>query len=158
MLDLLELVPATRIGVKHPDGASESERHFLDFVINGQSLWEKVGKPRDLVSVICYEYALEETIKAANRLLQAEKAVIPAKQDVSLFICSECGDFGCGAVTAMVVREGHSIIWKDFGFENDYEHNILTDDYKQIGPYAFDFADYETALLQAIDSLKDLTI
>lgn len=157
MLDLLEFFPATRFGVKYPDGAFKSERHFLDFVVNGQSLWEKIGKQRDLVSVICYEYAREETIKAANRLLLTEKPVIPANRR-SLFICSECGDFGCGAVTAMVVREGHSIVWKDFGFENDYEDNILTDDYKQIGPYAFDFAHYETALRQAIDSLKDLKI
>jgi hypothetical protein len=45
MSALLELIPATRIGVKYPDGSYKSERHFLDFVVSGQSLWEKVGKP-----------------------------------------------------------------------------------------------------------------
>jgi hypothetical protein len=106
-----------------------------------------------LVSVICYEYKREETIKAARRLLLSEKAVFPAARR-SLFICSECGDIGCGAVTASVVREGHSIVWKDFGYENDYEENMLRDDYKQIGPYMFDWPNYERALLQAVDLLK----
>src|SRR5882672_6524656 len=119
---LLNLVPSTRVGVKYPGGASKSERHFLDFVINGQSLWEKVGRPRDLVSVICYE----------------------------------CGDIGCGAVTAMVVRDGQAIVWKDFGYENDYEEKVLLDDYKQVGPYTFDLAEYESTLFEAIESLKAL--
>jgi len=154
---LLKLVPSTRIGVEYAGGASKSERHFLDFVINGQSLWEKVGRPRDLVSVICYEYSREETIKAVNRLLLTEKAVIPADRR-SLFICSECGDIGCGAVTAMVVRDGQEIAWKDFGYENDYEEKVLLDDYKQVGPYTFDFAEYETILFEAIESLKALKI
>ena len=100
MLSLLELVPATRIGVKLPGGVYKSERHFFDFVVNGRSLWEEVGKPKDMVSVLCFEYAREETIKAANRLLLNENAVIPNDRR-SLFICSECGDIGCGAVTAL---------------------------------------------------------
>ena len=149
----LQLVPATRMGIKYPDGASKSERHFLDFVIDGESLWEKVGKPRDSVSVICFEYSREETVKAVNRLLLNAKAVIPGDRR-SLFICSECGDIGCGAVTAFLVRDGESIIWKDFGYENDYEENLRLGEYKQIGPWTFDWKQYESALLQAIDDLK----
>lgn len=153
MPSVLELLPAMRIGVKHPGGVSESERHFLDFVIDGESLWEKVGKPRDKVSVICFDYSREETIQAVNRLLLAEKAVIPGDRR-SLFICSECGDIGCGAVTAFLVREGESIVWQDFGFENNYEENIRLEEYKHIGPYTFNWKQYESALLQAVDSVK----
>ena len=156
MLSLLELVPATRVGVKLPGGVSKSERHFFDFVVDGHSLWEEVGKPKDMVSVLCSEYAREETIKAANRLLLTENAVIPNDRR-SLFICSECGDIGCGAVTALVIREGPSIVWKNLGYENNYEENVLFDDYRQIGPYTFDFALYERALRQAIESLEALT-
>lgn len=153
MASLLELVPATRIGVKYPGGAYKSERHFLDFVIDGESLWEKVGRPRDLVSVICFEYASEETIRAVNQLLLTERAVIPGDRR-SLFICSECGGIGCGAVTASIVRKGQSIVWKDLGFENNYEENIRLDEYKRIGPYTFEWKQYESALLQAIGNLK----
>lgn len=153
MGSVLQLVPAMRIGVKYPGGAYKSERHFLDFVIDGESLWEKVGRPRDTVSVICFEYPREEIVKAVNRLLLTEKAVIPCDRR-SLFICSECGDIGCGAVTAFAIREGQSVVWKDFGFENDYEENIRLDEYKDIGPFTFDWKEYESTLLQAIDNLK----
>jgi hypothetical protein len=153
MSSVLELKPATRIGVKYPGGASKSERHFLDFVIGGESLWEKVGKPLDAVSVICFELSREETIEAVNRLLLTEKAIIPRDRR-ALFICSECGDIGCGAVTAFVLRDGQSVVWRDFGYENDYEEDMRLDKYKQIGPYMFDWKEYESALLQAIDYLK----
>ena len=153
MSSVLELKPATRIGVKCPNGASKSERHFLDFVIDGESLWEKVGKPLDAVSVICLEFSREETIDAVNRLLLTESAVIPHDRR-ELFICSECGDLGCGSVTLFVVRDGQSVVWQDFGYENNYEAELRLDKYKQIGPYMFDWNEYESVLLQAIDKLK----
>lgn len=153
MDSVLQLVPAMRIGVEYPGGASKSERHFLDFVIDGESLWEKVGRPRDTVSVICFEYPREEIVRALSRLLLIEKAVIPGDRR-SLFICSECGDIGCGAVTAFVFREAQSLVWKDFGFENDYEENIRLDEYKHIGPFSFGWKEYEATLLEAIDNLK----
>jgi hypothetical protein len=153
MGSVLQLVSATRIGVKYPGGMSKSERHFLDFVIDGESLWEKVGRPRDTVSIICFEYPREEIVKALNRLLLTERAVIPSDRR-SLFICSECGDIGCGAVTASVIREGQSVVWKEFGFENNYEANIRLDNYKHIGPFTFNWKEYESTLLAAIDNLK----
>jgi hypothetical protein len=50
MTALLELIPAVRTGIKYPGGSYKSERHFLDFAIDGQSLWEKLQMP-DMVSV-----------------------------------------------------------------------------------------------------------
>jgi len=47
-----------------------------------------------------------------------------------------------------------SVVWKDFGFENDYEENIRLDEYKHIGPFTFDWKEYESTLLEAIDNLK----
>ena len=152
MGSVLELVPATRVGVKYAGDASRSERHFLDFVVDSESLWEKVGKPKDSVSIICFEFSREETIKDVNRLLLIEKAAIPEDRR-SLFICGECGGFECGAVTASVVRDGKSVVWKDFGFENSYEENIHLGEYKGIGPYSFDWTPYERTLLQAIDAV-----
>ena len=153
MSSVSELLPAMRIGVKYPGGVSKSERHFLDFVVDGESLWEKVGKPRDKVSVICFDYSREETVQAVNRLLLIEKAVIPGDRR-PLFICSECGDIGCGAVTAFLIRDGESIVWKDFGFENNYEENIRLEEYKHIGPYTFNWKQYESVFLQAVDNVK----
>jgi hypothetical protein len=149
---VLELIPATRIGVKYPNGTYKSERHFLDFVVNGESLWDAVGKQHDIVSALCADYGIEEVKKAVGRLLLTEKADLPNNRR-SLFICSECGDLGCGAITAAMVKEHDTITWKDFGYENNYEDAVLLEKYKSLGPFTFKTEQYEGTLLQAIERL-----
>ena len=157
MFARLALNPRVRIGIRNPNGTNKSERHFFDFIVNGQSLLESVGTSLDLVSVLCSEYALDESIRSVNRLLLTEGADFPNNRR-SLFICSECGDIECGAITAVVVREGAAIIWRDFGYENNYEENVEFGDRKAIGPFMFDVASYESLLLQAIDSLRAIKL
>lgn len=149
----LELVPATRAGVKRLDGTCKSQRHFFDFVLNGESLWERIGKPRDTVSILCVEYAIEETVRAVNRLLLLEKADLPNDRR-SLFICSECGDIACGAITLVVRKVSDSIVWEKFGYENTYEEEVLLDDYIGVGPFTFNAAAYERTLLQAVEKVR----
>ncbi len=60
----------------------------------------------------------------------------------ALYICPECGDLGCGAVTLLVQREAGLIIWKDFGIQNNYEEVIHTDGFEDIGPFTFEGKQY----------------
>jgi hypothetical protein len=152
LADLLELAPAIRAGEKLSGGAYKSERHFLDFVVNGNSLWERVGKRDDMVTVLCREFASEETRKATRRLLLVEEADFPDDRR-SLFICSECGDLGCGAISIAVEKKGDRIMWKNFGYENTYENDVKLSDYADVGPFAFDAAAYQALLSQAIERL-----
>jgi hypothetical protein len=150
MATFLELAPAIRAGVTYPGGAFKSERHFLDFLIDGNSLWKQLKKP-DMVSILCSEYAaksLDESVKAVNRLLLLEEADHPNDRR-TLFICSECGDLGCGAITSLILREGGAIIWKDFGVQNNYDDNIALTAYQGVGPFIFDAAAYERVITQA---------
>lgn len=153
MLNRLELAPAIRTGAKHPNGTYKSERHFLDFVIDGQSLWVRVAKRRDMISPLCLEFALEESVRSANRLLLIEEADF-SRNRRSLFVCSECGDLGCGAISVSVIKEGEAIVWTDFGLQNTYEEKIELAGYENFAPFKFDSASYERAFLQAIDSLR----
>jgi hypothetical protein len=156
MTERFELVPAIRTGTMDANGSYKSERHFLDFVIAGHSLWEKLKKS-DMVSVLCFEYAakaLDESLRAANRLLLIENADHPHDRR-SLFICSECGDLGCGAISCVIVKEGNAIVWREFGFQNNYEDVVERKHYTAIGPFIFHFASYERVLLRAIGSLKE---
>ena len=135
------------------NGTSKSERHFLDFVVDGESLWEALGERNDMVSILCAEYSADETAKAIGRLLLNEKADLPNDRR-SFFVCSECGDLGCGAITAVVERQGETIAWKAFGYENTYDDKILLDAYRTVGPFTFGATDYEHTLVQAMDLLR----
>jgi hypothetical protein len=142
--------------LKYGDGSYKSERHFLDFAIGGQSLWEKLNKP-DMVSVLCFEYAakaLDESLRAANRILLTEKADHPNDRR-SLFICSECGDLGCGAISCVIARDGGVIVWREFGLQNNYEDKVERKRYAEIGPFIVDAASYELAFLEAIRRLTE---
>jgi hypothetical protein len=151
----LTFVPVTRAGVRYSDRSYKSERHFFDFVIDGRSIWDAVGKPRDLVSVLCAEYAFDESVSAVNRLLLTKEADFPSGRR-SLFVCSECGDSRCGAITLVVVRGGDAIVWKDFGFENNYDENVNLSEYARVGPFEFEATSYEGGFRQAIESLRAL--
>ncbi len=153
MDSILKLTPLIREGMQCANGTSKSEQHFLDFVVDGESLWEALGESHDMVSILCAEYSADETAKAIGRLLLNEKADLPNDRR-SFFVCSECGDLGCGAITAVVERQGETITWKAFGYENTYEDKILLDAYRTVGPFTFDAADYEHTLVQAMDLLR----
>jgi hypothetical protein len=145
----LELRALVRAGAQHPNATSKSERHFLAFVVDGQSLWELLGRRHDMVSVLCVEYAKDEIAKSVGRLLLQEKADVPNDRR-SLFVCSECGDLGCGGITAVVERRGGSFTWSAFGYGTNYEDAVLLDAYSVVGPFTFDAARYESTLRQAI--------
>jgi hypothetical protein len=153
MDSLLELAPLIRAGAQYANGTSKSERHFLDFVVDGRSLWEALGKRHDMVSILCVEYSADEIAKAVSRLLLNEKADLPNDRR-SFFVCSECGDLGCGAITAVVERRGETITWKAFGYENTYEDKIRLDAYNTVGPFTFNATAYEHTFVQALDLLR----
>jgi hypothetical protein len=73
MDSILKLAPLIREGAQHANGTSKSERHFLDFVVDGKSLWEALGERHDMVSILCSDHSSDET---AN-VLYAVQAFYP---------------------------------------------------------------------------------
>src|SRR5262249_13364297 len=155
MISTLNLEPLIRVGKKYDDGTFRSQRRFVDLLVNGVSLWEVLGKPHDMVSVLCSDFLESETVKALDRLLLKSPADLQNDRS-SLFVCAECGDLGCGAISMSVKQENGRITWCDFGYENNYEARILRDEYSEVGPFEFEFHPYESALLGALERLKSL--
>jgi hypothetical protein len=151
-LSKLELALRQRPYVKSPSGTFQSERSYLDFVIDGQSLAERTRY--DLVSVLCKEWALEEREKSVRRLLGEESADFPDKRR-SLLVCGECGDIGCGAVSIILHLSDKTVLWQDFGYQNNYAPEIHGEHLKRLGPFEFDLGDYTNKLITALDMLKD---
>ena len=159
MISRLELAARVREGEVFAGRATRTERRFLDFVIDGKSLWEMLKKP-DMVSILCFEYAAaapHESFKAVNRLLLLEEAD-HADNRRSLFICPECGDLGCAAISCVISRADNVFIWQDFGGQHNYDdalHPHLAP-YQSVGPFIFDAAAYEALLKEGPSQFPNL--
>ena len=63
----------------------------------------------------------------------------------SLYVCPECGDLGCGAVSISLERREGLVVWRDFAFQNNYEELDFDGlGYKDVGPFQFDQRVYDS--------------
>lgn len=111
-MDRLELVSAHRRG-----SANQAERSWLDFEINGARLSTTLGLG-DLVSVFGWLAPKHQHAHAEQLLLRSRSELSSGR--VPIYICPECADLGCGAVTVNVFRDGDEIVWTDFHHETNY--------------------------------------
>ena len=115
----------------------------LDFFVSGKSLLKEIERRgRDLVprlgtSLLPIESSLRDM------LLLHSTADSPSGR-VVLYVCSECGDFGCGVVSVKVNREGSDFVWSSFVYENDGENKAI--ELEKIGPFRFSADNYLSAL------------
>jgi hypothetical protein len=126
-------------------GGGRTQRDFLDFVVDGRPLSELVG---DYVSCLGW-LGPEENAKAVRRLLLREPPDLPNNRN-TLYICPECADIGCGALSLVVERVGDNFVWRHFGYENNYEGIIHAEGFEEVGPFTFDRAGYSEAIRQAL--------
>jgi hypothetical protein len=131
--------------------SSEHERNFLDFIVDGQSLTERTRY--DLVSVLCKEWVAAERERSVRRLL-GEEAADFADNRRSLLVCAECGDIACGAVSVIVAFTDETAVWRDFGYQNNYEAQVAGEHLKSLGPFEFDLGDYKNKLIGALEMIK----
>src|SRR4051812_35677270 len=101
-------------------GNGKTQRDYLDFVIDDKPLFEEIRG--DLISCLGW-FIPEQNIKAIERLLLKEPADFVNNRR-SLYVCPECGDLGCGAVSIVIEQIGDKIVWRDFGYQNNYEDEV----------------------------------
>lgn len=130
--------------VRETLSVAQTKRKFLDIVIDGKSMYDRLG---DLISPLGW-LAIEETQKIIGSFLLKGPSDFPNNRR-SIYVCPECADLGCGALSAVIEKDGDVILWRDFGYENDYEDTVHFENYAQLGPYRFKFDEYENALSQA---------
>jgi len=115
-----------------------------DILINGIPLVERLrkheGEPMGYVSPIGW---IEESLE---RLVLQSPPDLPGER-TSILVCSHCGDLGCGAVSAIIVRDGDNVIWSELGIAND----LGTDDgnpwlFEKVRSFKFSWFDYTKTL------------
>ncbi len=142
-MDTLILGHGHRPGENFKNGSTKADRKYIDFIVSGQSLGQLFGLPEfDLIGTFGWIENKEQENKQVNEFLGIEKPELESGR-TCFYVCPECGDIGCGAITAKIEVTDRSVIWKDFAYENNYSDPDLTA-YKQIGPFMFDRAQYFT--------------
>ncbi len=138
---------------KRGGGIGQTEREYIDIVIDGIPFSQLVF--HDLISP--YGWQDEELqLQAIDRLLGMR---IPDLGDRnSFYVCPECGELSCGAVSMIIERTEVYVIWRDFGFQNNYENKIWHEGFEDVGPFVFEahkYQDFFVKLRQDILKLKD---
>lgn len=131
--------------IRHGDVSKKQtikhERKYIDFVISGQPLSEILHtKERDMISMFGWAFNKEYE----NRTLKEFIGQAPVELETGrtiIYGCSECGDIGCGAITAEILHLDEKVVWRHFGYENDYSGFDLAD-FKKIGPFEFAKVEY----------------
>jgi hypothetical protein len=90
--------------------ASKSERNWIDFLVDGASLHAMLDAGRlDLIGG--FGWGSSEWRKLyMNRLLLREPSELESGR-VPIFVCAECGDIACGALTARIVESPDGFRW-----------------------------------------------
>jgi hypothetical protein len=148
---LLSLVWRAREGTPSDQpGARHTPRAYLDFVIDGESLFDalRVG---DRVGFL----ADWPNLPSIGELLPEGRSELPPELEGAgrrlLYVCPECGDVYCGATTAIIVGDNDRIVWKDFADLNwDWSGDSVPvfddEQFGHIGPFYFDRTQYVNTL------------
>jgi hypothetical protein len=131
----LELIWRTRQG-----GSGRTRREYLDFVIDGQSLYDLL-RPGDFIGCLGWLQTHTEQQLVEELLLKRPPELETGRN--MLYICPECGDIECGAITVRIEKTGECFVWKDFRYENgDGEIEHTPQHYVTDGPFRFNKAEY----------------
>lgn len=137
----LDLVRRTRTG-----GGGKAERSFLDFVIDGASLFDLMTeRGHDCITPLGWRDDASDA--STLRRLRLEDPTLLGGQREPLFVCAECGDLGCGAVTARISASKGLVEWSAFAWETPWQDEApMWEGYEDIGPFVFEFRSYRAAL------------
>jgi len=152
MSSTLALTAEVRTGGAVSARGLRSDRHFLEFVVGGERLGRLVGPflgyddaTEDYVSVLVSDWPTEAALEDLDRLLGAAPEPSLGGR-TAMYVCAECGDLGCGAVTAVIEFDAEHVVWRDFGYQNNYEPFDEDATFAGTGPFTFDRAAYTRVL------------
>ncbi|MBI0298248.1 oxidoreductase [Streptomyces sp. PRKS01-29] len=138
------LAPAMRAGGVLADGAYQTHRDFLDFVVDGGPLLARLAD-LDAVSPLAADIGPSALAEQVRRLLLETEAPLDGGRFV-LYGCPECEGLECGAVTAVIERDGPDVVWRDFVWQTGETPDAERDGYHDLGPFRFHGEQYRTAL------------
>jgi len=143
------LAPAMRAGGVLAGGAYQAHRDFVDFVVDGRPLLFRLSD-LDAVSPLAADVPPAIFTAQVRALLLEAEAPLPGGRYV-VYGCPECADLGCGAVTAVIERDGDDYVWRDFAWQTEERADLELNGYHGIGPFRFRGEEYRAALRSLLD-------
>lgn len=124
-------------------GPNRTERHYLDFNVSGISLKKILGiEDADYITLFGWGSNRDYDRHILNVFRMKQRSKLETGR-IMLYVCPECGDIDCGAITADIMDFGAAIVWRDFGYETGY--GGITEKYTGIAPIEFDRQSYFAA-------------
>ncbi|MGI5439175.1 oxidoreductase [Streptomyces shenzhenensis] len=146
------LAPATRAGAVLAGGGYRIHRDFVDFVVDGRPLLFQLSD-LDAVSPLASDVPPAIFTAQVRSLLLETEAPLPDGRYI-VYGCPECADLACGAVTAVIERDGDDYIWRDFAWQTDERADLEFNGYQGIGPFRFHGPEYRAALAALLDGTE----
>jgi hypothetical protein len=143
------LAPAMRAGEVLADGGYQVHRDFVDFIVDGRPLLHQLSD-LDAVSPLASDVPPAIFTAQVRSLLLETEAPLPGGRYI-VYGCPECEDLACGAVTAVIQRDGEDFIWRDFAWQTDEHADLALNGYHGIGPFRFRGTEYRQALASLLD-------
>ena len=140
---MIDVVRAERPMVRLAHGASQTGRIYADFVVDGEPFSARARNIGDLISRLGWGSREVQDAALAALLLEAPADLPDGRR--SIYVCPECGDLACGALTAIVERDGDFVVWRDFTLDNGLD-SPPPQPHLEIGPYRFTWSQYENAM------------
>lgn len=132
----------------------------MEFVIDGERLGRQLGPflgyadaTDEYVPVLVTDWPTGIALSDLDRLLGAEPPPELTGR-AAMYVCAECGDLGCGAVTAVVTVDPRQVTWSEFGYQNNYEPFQASAVFEGVGPFTFDRSEYSAALERFRDVVR----
>ncbi|MER6088171.1 oxidoreductase [Streptomyces bluensis] len=146
------LAPAMRAGGVLANGDYQAHRDFVDFMVDGRPLLFQLSD-LDAVSPLASDIPPAIfTAQVRSLLLEADAPLTDGRYVI--YGCPECEDLACGAVTAVIERDGDDYVWRDFAWQTGETADLERNGYHGIGPFRFHGPDYRGAL-QSLLSADD---
>ncbi|MFJ5933160.1 hypothetical protein [Streptomyces sp. NPDC093071] len=133
-----------------------------DLLVDGRPLLHRLDETDGADTVSPLASDLPPVLRAAHvrRLLEAAPGADTDGHGLSggryvLHSCPDCDDPGCGAVTAVVERDGDDVVWRDFAWWTGPAVDPARDGYPGTGPYRFHGPAYRAVLLRLLDGPRE---
>lgn len=172
----LELVPGDRPRPSAP-GLAHRQKRYAPWLSEPLTQWHFAidGEPLALlISALGEDATLGEDVSVADGawadlslpLVQSLRVGRLTDPDWSsglqpgrfpLYVCSECADLGCGALTVAIERtarpDGEAVVWSDFRFEDGFTVSSELPSLTGLGRFTFSAEHYHMAFQEPLEQL-----